>query len=195
LKRLIQAANILLTVILIVVLVVGGAYAITAKRSADGNPTMAGYKLMTVLSGSMEPAIHVGDVIIARTASPADEIREGDVITYRTRENPNMLITHRVISITKTAGRTTYLTKGDNNPGADTAGVTPDQLVAMYRWRLPYFGYLVQFIRKPLGIVLFVILPGLYLIGMELRKMWQTLSAAEAAKARDASQGEGRSGT
>lgn len=188
-KLMLKIGNVLLTAVLVLMILAGATYMISMKRSPDGNPTIAGYKLMTVISGSMEPAIGVGDVIISRVVSPGDSLQEGDVITYKAKGNSEMLITHRVVRVTEEDGSKTYVTKGDNNDGLDMAGVTPSQVVALYRWRLPYFGYLAQFIRRPVGIALFVIIPGLYLIGIEVAKMWRVLAQEEAQRARAAVQG------
>ena len=53
-------------------------------------PAMLGFKTMVVTSGSMEPAIHVGDAVILRPTPPESVswqfkdgfIRTGDVVTF-----------------------------------------------------------------------------------------------------------------
>jgi len=188
LKIALKILNGLITGLLVLAIATAAILAFSARRSGDAIPTIAGRKVLSVLSGSMEPAIHTGDVIIVRPlADPANEVQDGDIITFRTKEKADMLITHRVIGTVKVAGRpVAFGTKGDNNLAPDTAVVAPEQVIGRYEWRVPYFGYVSSFIRKPIGIALFVILPGVIIIAMEFRKMWQAMSEAEAAKRAEA---------
>jgi signal peptidase len=145
----------------------------------------------------MEPRIHTGDVIIVKPlANPAAEVKDGDIITFRTKEKSDMLITHRVVGTVKVNGEPiAFGTKGDANAANDVDVVAPQQIVGRYAWRVPYFGYISSFIRKPMGIAIFVILPGLLIIAMEFRKMWKALSEAEAAKADEAKAGTAKDET
>jgi signal peptidase I len=61
-------------------------------------PRLFGMPVLVVLSGSMEPALATGDVVIESRISPLDE-KVGDVVTVRDPERPERLITHRVRSI------------------------------------------------------------------------------------------------
>nr|WP_245302011.1 signal peptidase I [Symbiobacterium terraclitae] len=171
------------TAVLAVILVATVALAITARRSQDGMPSVLGYKVLSVLSGSMEPAIKTGDVIIVEPLKPDHEIKEGDVITFRAADAPEMLITHRVVGIVSVNGEpTAYVTKGDNNDAVDLSPVSRSQVVGIQRWRVPYYGYLREFMRKPVGIVSLVIAPGVLLIAMEIRKIVQVVMEEERAK-------------
>ena len=49
-------------------------------------PMVAGYKPVVVLSGSMEPAYHVGSVIYYKS-TPFEQIKEGDAITFKAGES------------------------------------------------------------------------------------------------------------
>lgn len=188
-KKLLNALNVLVTVVLVLVIAAAAFLAFSARFSKDKIPTVAGHKVLTVLSGSMEPAIHTGDVVIIRPITPADEIKEGDVITFRTKEKADMLITHRVMGTVNVNGvPKAYVTKGDANDSEDLSTVARDQVVGIYQWRVPYFGYVSNFMHKPVGIILCVVLPGLLLIGMEFVKIWKILAEAEAAKAKGGGQ-------
>src|SRR5437870_10347633 len=61
-------------------------------------PVLAGYHSFTVMSGSMEPTIHTGDVVVDQQISPADA-RVGDIVTFQGPTDHSKLITHRVRSI------------------------------------------------------------------------------------------------
>ncbi|WP_374712482.1 signal peptidase I [Symbiobacterium terraclitae] len=182
-KLVLRILNGAVTAVLAVILVATVALAITARRSQDGMPSVLGYKVLSVLSGSMEPAIKPGDVIIVEPLKPDHEIKEGDVITFRAADASDMLITHRVVGIVSVNGEpTAYVTKGDNNDAVDLSPVSRSQVVGIQRWRVPYYGYLREFMRKPVGIVSLVIAPGVLLIAMEIRKIVQVVMEEERAK-------------
>jgi signal peptidase len=177
--------NAVVTAALLMAIGLAGFLAFALKRSTDAIPTVMGHKVLSVVSGSMEPAIMTGDVIVVKPLGPGQAVQEGDVITYRTRENANMLITHRVVGAILVNGQpAAYVTKGDANPDQDLSTIALDQVVGRYSWRIPYFGYISNFMRRPGGIILLVVLPGLYLMGVEFRKLWLALSEAEAEKAK-----------
>lgn len=192
-KRLMSIVNGVISALLVLLILGVGVMALTAKRSPDGIPTFRDYKALAVISGSMEPVIHTGDVIIIRPVSRVEEIVDGEIITYRTKEKQEMLITHRVVGTLKVNGvAKAFFTKGDANDAEDLTPVSFDQVVGRYQFRVPYFGYVSSFIRKPIGVALVVILPGLVLIGLEFRKIWLALSEAEAAKAQGQAEAEKR---
>ena len=61
-------------------------------------PYLFGERSLTVLSGSMEPQLHVGDVVVVDQVPPL-EVRVGDIVTFRDPEDASRLITHRVREI------------------------------------------------------------------------------------------------
>lgn len=166
---------------------------ITGRFSEDSMPSVLGRKVLTVISGSMEPAIMTGDVIIVEPLKPEEEIGEGDIITFwasdETSSSP-MLVTHRVMGVIYVNDvPAAYVTKGDANNAPDLTPVTREQIVGRYRWRIPYYGYLTNFVRTPKGLVLLVVAPATALIGMELLKIVEAVQEARAArkKAQEAS--------
>lgn len=180
LQKVLKVLNILVTGLLLLLIVASGLLAISARRSNDALPTVAGHKLLTVLSGSMEPTIWTGDVIAVRPVPPGEIAKEGDVITFFAKEDSSMLITHRVVGLISVNDRpVAYVTKGDNNESQDLTPVPVDRVLGLYQWRIPYFGYLSNFMRKPFGILLFVVLPGLLFIGGELKKIWRAVEETE----------------
>ncbi|MBF7083261.1 signal peptidase I [Desulfallas sp. Bu1-1] len=182
-KLVLKILNFTITAILVLVIVAAVGITVSARFSNDRIPTIYGYKLLNVLSGSMEPVIHTGDAIIVRPLAGNDEIGEGDVITFRTKEKEYMLITHRVMGVVKVNDKpAAYVTKGDANDSEDLSTVARDQIVGIYKWRLPYFGYLNNFLHKPTGIIVCVIIPALLITGSELIKIYKVLEEEERAK-------------
>ena len=115
------------------------------------------YSLYIVRSGSMEPAINVGDVVIAGPLGSGG-IKPGAIVTYAIGKT---LITHRVLSI----DGNTLITKGDANENPDPIPVQFSQVKSRYLFRIPYIGYVAGFVRTRPGWLLTIILPSIILIG------------------------------
>ncbi|MEN6330010.1 MAG: signal peptidase I [Methanobacteriaceae archaeon] len=116
--------------------------------------------LNVVVSGSMEPVFYRGDVVVIEKTNflgieevSPDTLQIGDIIIYQATWFPEPVI-HRIIGTgTDPAGRSYYVTKGDNNPGADPAPVYPSQVQAkVISWGdiplvIPKIGYITLWIR------------------------------------------------
>lgn len=123
-------------------------------------PGLLGFESFVVYSGSMEPAIGVGDLaVVAPTRT--EEMRVGDIITYRPAQQPSLLVTHRLVGIgLDDAGRFTFQTKGDANNVVDQVTVGPEAVVGRVAYRIPKLGYLVDFAKRPEGRILLIAIPG-----------------------------------
>jgi len=83
-------------------------------------PLVGGHGLAIVTSGSMEPAIRRGDMVITRdvtdrdgTPSSLQDIKVDDVISYTGDGNTSLSVTHRVVGRTVTPAEVRFATKGD----------------------------------------------------------------------------------
>lgn len=194
-KAFTKAVNFVITALLVLVIAGSIGLSVAGRRSPDGIPTVAGHKVLNVLSGSMAPAINVGDVIIVEPLAPDRELKEGDVVTFRAGGAKDMLITHRIVgTVMANDEPAAYVTKGDANDAQDLAPITRDQVVGVYVGRIPYFGYVANFVRTPIGVVLLLVIPGLLIIIGEVRNIYQILLEEEQkkAQARAEAQQEGR---
>ena len=119
-----------------------------------------GFGIYLVRSGSMEPTINVGDMIITKpvNATSLNTLQPGTIITF---QQGSKLDSHRVVSIS--GGSIT--TKGDANKRPDPQAVSLSQVKGIYLFRLPYVGYLTYYIHTKLGWFLMVILPAAILVG------------------------------
>lgn len=112
--------------------------------------TINGYAFLEVISGSMEPTIKVGDLVIINTNDK--DIKENDVITY---VSPNgSLVTHRVNENSSNG----FITKGDANNTVDEEVVIKDNIVGKYAFKIPYFGIVINALQKPLTLILILII-------------------------------------
>jgi signal peptidase len=75
-----------------------------------------------------------------------------------------------------------FQTKGDVNEDADPFVVPAQNVVGKVCLHIPYFGYVTQFVKTPLGLLLTLCLPGLVIIVMEMRNIWRALNAEQVEK-------------
>ncbi len=97
-----------------------------------------------VASGSMRPAIDVGDVLIIAKA-PADVVEEGDIIQFK---RGDVTIMHRVIEIQEIEGAKSFITQGDANNAPDPEPVGPDQVVGKAVFTVPKIGWVAIVIKN-----------------------------------------------
>jgi signal peptidase len=127
-------------------------------------PGALGYQTLVVLSGSMEPALQVGDLAVVQP-TPPDQLAVGDVITYRTPARPGIPVTHRIVSVTRDAqGQLEFQTKGDANNEVDSVAADPSGVVGRVAFGIPKVGYLVDFAKRPEGKLLLFGVPGVLLV-------------------------------
>jgi signal peptidase len=143
-------------------------------------PRFGGWRFDAVLSGSMEPALPLGGVVFIKPVE-TDEIIAGDIIAY---SSGDVLITHRVIDVIDQGGEPAFVTKGDAVENPDLNPVLASAVVGKVIFDIPYLGYLADFVKTRLGFILTIFLPGLAIIGLELRSLWQGVLKKDKAKAR-----------
>lgn len=135
-----------------------------------------GWQVDSVLSGSMSPTLEVGGAIVSRPAEPA-QIVAGDIVTFRSPRNGDRT-THRVIAVEE-FGSLFFRTKGDANRSADPYLVPEANLEGVVMLHVPLLGYAANFVKTPLGFGLMLGLPGMLIIGFEMKRMWRYLSEEE----------------
>ena len=133
------AAAVLVTFVLIVAAGLVAALVVVPK-------VMGGMSL-TVLTGSMEPHIRPGDVVVTRgvdTASAAS-LRIGDIITFLPYPDNPTLVTHRIIGKSVNSSGTWFITQGDNNNTPDPWGPVGDfQVRGQVAYVVPQVGWARQ---------------------------------------------------
>ncbi len=132
------------------------------------------FQFLKVLSGSMEPTIKVGSIILIKQIEP-EKIAKGAIITFTPLNNPNLLITHRVVEITKKNNQIIFKTKGDANPTDDLNEITSNQIKGRVVFSLPWLGYLSVWLKTPLGFISLVVIPAFFLILNELIQLKKSI--------------------
>jgi signal peptidase len=135
-------------------------------------PNLFGMRDLTVLSGSMEPTIHTGDVVVEHEIHPLDA-QIGDVVSFKDPEDPSILITHRVQDIQVHKGVVAFVTKGDANTGVEHWNVSADGMIGRVDYHVWRLGYLLFWIRGRMGRILLMVLPALLLGAYELLRIWR----------------------
>ena len=115
-----------------------------------------------VLSGSMEPEIKVGSLVVTRPIEP-EEVVVGDIITFRPVSVGENMITHRVIAI-KRSSSIYFETKGDANDKPDPFTVPAQNLIGKVSFHASYWGYFTEFLKTPFGFLFAVVIPGVVII-------------------------------
>jgi signal peptidase I len=118
-----------------------------------------------VQSGSMEPAIHTGSIVIIQ---PQETYAVGEVVTFGEDDSTHTPTTHRITSLREENGVTYFTTKGDANEEADTAEAPEASVIGRVLFSVPFVGYLITFAKQPLGFVVLIAIPAGLIILNEL---------------------------
>ena len=146
-------------------------------------PMAFGYRGFVVLSGSMEPAIGTGDAVLVDSIAPIDA-RVGDIVSFRSPDDPTRMITHRVVSLRATGGVVQFVTKGDANTGVERWSVPADGAIGRVQYRVPKLGYITNRLGSRYGRFAFLVVPALLLGVMEIRRIWSPAEKGPGDEAR-----------
>ncbi|MEN8253352.1 MAG: signal peptidase I [Patescibacteria group bacterium] len=133
-------------------------------------PFSEGKHLFVVLSGSMEPGIKTGSLILVKETDKEPEI--DDIYTFITPRTKK-IVTHRILNKRPAEDGETLLfsTKGDNNDGGDPWVLRKEDFVGKFAYSIPYVGYLVNAAKTPKGFFVLAVIPGLVIIVDEVFKI------------------------
>ena len=117
-------------------------------NSLVGNqlPMPFGYGAAVVLSGSMEPVLSVGDLIIVREA---ESYQKNDIVVFQDKDS---LVVHRIVA----TDDKTVTTRGDANQVADEP-VSISAVKGKVLFWIPYLGKVVGALKTPVGTICMVL--------------------------------------
>lgn len=163
--RIFKGINILVSIFLVIA---AGAVAYVAIP-------YFGNQALIVRSGSMQPTIDIGSIVVVHQqrdfVSPlagAAFYKVGDIIAFRSESNSKTLITHRVASVETGENGIFYKTRGDANDSVDSWQVSPNNVLGKVYFILPFAGRLLAFAKSKVGFSLLIILPAALVILMEI---------------------------
>ena len=129
-----------------------------------------GYKAYIVRSDSMSATdFSAGDLVLVKEVDPTT-LAEGDVIAFISQnpESFGQTVTHKIKTLVKKEnGDRGFITYGTTTGVTDEAMVTFPYVLGKYQFKLPKVGYFFDFLKSPVGYVLFILLPCLLLIGYQ----------------------------
>ena len=140
--------------------------------AATGGPVLFGKRSFVVLSGSMEPVLSTGDVVIEQPVAPRD-VRVGDVVTFNDPDQAGRRITHRVRSVHFAGGRARFVTKGDANDTSEHWEMDAGGRLGRVAYRVPLVGYGIVRLSDPAAKFALVMVPALLLALLELGRIWR----------------------
>lgn len=171
-KRIINIlGNILIALLLLISLVL--LYFTLSNRSKNQPPTIGGYSMYIVLSGSMNPTFNTGSLIIDKKTAVGD-IKVNDIITFKD-EDSKEATTHRVVGIRKESSTVLYTTKGDANEVKDPREVPYEKVLGVMKVSIPMVGSIMAKLRGRNGLIIMAILIGGFLIISESSKILKLL--------------------
>jgi signal peptidase len=99
-------------------------------------PRLVGFQGHVVVSGSMEPRLSPGDVVLTRPVLPQD-LQPGQVLLFPDPEGADRLVLHRLVSFDE---RGDLVTRGDANQSNDSTHVPASTVIGEAQLRVPYVG-------------------------------------------------------
>ena len=141
-KTTLQKVRDVMVSIFTIIVIIACWYAIIVKMILKVDvPMVGGYSALIVLSGSMEPTIKTGEVIVIHAQK---DYKIKDILTYR---EGGILVTHRIVDETET----TYTTRGDAN-NTDDPPIKKTQAIGKTIFHIPYLGKAILFVQSPIGL-------------------------------------------
>lgn len=116
---------------------------------------------LTMKDSSMEPTIKKGSLIITKEYKNND-IKEGDVISYRSIDKNNTLEikTGRVKTIITVNEQTTYITEFDNKEYTDSEQVNSKNVISIWNGKkVSTLGSIIDFLNTKVGFFICIIVP------------------------------------
>lgn len=140
----------------------------------QGRVSFGGYSFFRVITGSMEPTLAVGELIMSETVE-IDQVKVEDIVCFRSQSTATYgaIITHRVVEIDKDeAGNTRLLTRGDANLSVDGRYVTEENFVGRVAWASgdSWIAAILSFVSGNYGFLACIVLPVLLILAVVLRE-------------------------
>lgn len=168
-----KSLNIIYYIFIALIVIIAGLLIISVF------PITGNIKFLTVQSGSMEPAIKMGSVVMIK---PMDDYKIGDVITFGQITRTKSPTTHRIYDIKVVEGEISYITKGDANNAPDMKEISKREIIGKVLFSVPYVGYAVDFAKKPLGFALVILVPAAVIVSDEVKKIYEEVKKKKTDK-------------
>lgn len=161
-----KITNILLILSAVIVLTIG------FQTITNGYVTVGGYSMFRVVTGSMEPTIKTGSLLICDDTD-ISKIRINDIVCFKSglQVIKNQVVTHRVIDINVVNGNIRLKTRGDANSVEDALDVSNNNLIGRVIWYSQegnFVARVISFMNGEIGFLSCIVIPVLIICGMTL---------------------------
>ncbi len=159
--------NVIKNFVIIFVLLIGFTLFVLSNQTL-------GWRAFIVTSASMEPAVGTGSLVVTQYKHP-NTLSKNDIITFIPPIKTHAFITHRISKVSQNKSLTTFKTKGDNNKNEDKWTLAGGGVVGKVTYIIPYLGFFMSFVQSKIGILLFILLPAVYIIIDEIFNIAKTI--------------------
>ena len=135
------------------------------------------FNAYVIVSPSMVPTIKINDAVVVFRWNPKN-LKVGDIITFSSTDPSysGLTVTHRIVAKNYTKEKKyVFTTKGDHNNTEDSALVQEEDIYGKVIFRIPKLGYIRSFLTKPIGFLIFILLPTLGIIIYDIIKLIKKL--------------------
>lgn len=172
-KKILRGISFLVTVLLILAIML--CLYVAVQVLTNGYANVGGFMMFRVVTGSMEPTIPVGALLVAQQVD-IHTVDVNDIVCFRTKETviQGETVTHRVVDVLLGSdGRWLLETKGDANPVADGYYVDQENFIGKVVWFTgdnSVLASIVSFFTNKVGFLGCIVFPCLMLAGLILRE-------------------------
>lgn len=144
-----------------------------------------GFRFFSVQTGSMSPALNVGDLILVHKQ---DKYNLDDIVTLEKeqigiQEEGNKFLTHRVVEVKSSSDlENEYHIQGDQNTKPDQFIISNKAIVGKVIKRFAMFGNIVDYLKTDEGMAIFIFTPTAFIIFSELQKIKQAIKQTRLTK-------------
>lgn len=148
---------------------------ITADKENGEQANVFGYVINSVQSDSMSGTFEKGALVIGKMVDDKTVIEKDTIITFTQKVGSTYIQnTHRIVDVQNVGGTNIYQTQGDNRdrcPTPDEEWKTVHDVNAVYKFHIPLLGGFIDFLKKPVGFIVCLVLPMLAFIAWQVYKL------------------------
>lgn len=144
---------------------------IMIQKFSNNNLSLGGYRLFTIITGSMEPKYNVGDMVLAKEVKASD-IEVYDDVVYNGKEDDfaGKIVAHQVIKKEMKNGKYSFVTKGIANTTEDPV-INEDQIIGKIIYKTYVLSFISKIVNNVYGFYFLLFVPIVVLVFIEIIKI------------------------
>ncbi len=179
-----------MTVLSVLIFVFGVVIFVSVLNASAGKvPSVFGFSVLQVKTGSMLPEYEIGTVVVTKKVD-VNDLKVGDVISFYSMDQDisGEVNTHRIVKIEHGGDDNApyFTTKGDNNSDVDKVKVWPSQIVGKVVYNLgTVSGSFIGVFQNPKVIFFVIILPLIFITFGEAVNLVAMIAESKSQKKED----------